>query len=92
MVVSRSGVRSVSMASSLVAMGCSAIVASTIVPVSPMPPQVAQNWAGFASGVSVVQVPSGRATTIDRTCRPKLPEAWWSLPCTSAAMAPPIVM
>ena len=72
-------------------MGCRSIVASTTVPVRPMPPHVAQNSSGWSWGVSVRRVPSGRASTIDRTCAPRLPVAWWSLPWTSAAMAPPIV-
>ena len=46
---------------------------------------------GARCGVSVRRVPSGRASTIERTWAPKLPVAWWSLPWTSSAMAPPMV-
>ena len=73
--MSRSGTRSVSTRSRLVSIGCRRIVASTIVPVRPMPPHVAQKASASSSGVSVLRVPSGRASTSDSTWAPKLPVA-----------------
>ena len=63
-------------------------VARTTTPVRPMPPAVAQNSSGSASG-DTVSTPVGVTMVISTTCRAKLPSRWWFLPCTSAAMAPP---
>ena len=43
---------------------------------------------GSALGVTS-RVPTGVASVSDVTWEAKLPSAWWFLPCTSAAMAPP---
>jgi len=56
--------------------------------VSPMPPAVAQNRSRSALGLTS-RVPTGVASVSDVTWEAKLPSAWWFLPCTSAAMAPP---
>jgi hypothetical protein len=59
-----------------------------MIPVSPMPPAVAQNSSGSSLGVTS-WTPAGVARVSDVTWDAKLPSAWWFLPCTSAAMAPP---
>ena len=40
---------------------------------------------------SVRTLPSAISRSNERTWLPKLPWVWWFLPCTSAAMAPPMV-
>ena len=53
--------------------GRSRIVASTIVPVSPIPPIVAANNAAFSAGEQVSVCPSGSTSLSDSTCAPKPP-------------------
>ena len=43
------------------------------------------------AGVSVRTSPSAISRSSDATWLPKLPSVWWFLPCTSAAIAPPMV-
>ncbi len=69
--------------------GVSAMVARTMIPVSPMPPTVAQNSS--SSGVRVVIEPSAVTRSRARRWSPKLPAVWWFLPWMSLAMAPPMV-
>ena len=62
-----------------------------MMPVSPMPPAVAQNSAGSASGVTRRSELSGSSRSSQGTWLAKLPARWWFFPCTSAAIAPPMV-
>ena len=63
-------------------------------PVRPMPPAVAQNSSGSASGVTVCgsacSAPGKRMSKLV-TWLANDPATWWFLPCTSAAIAPPTV-
>ena len=68
--------------------GISRIVAPSTIPVSPIPPAVAQNSSESSSG-DTVTVPRGVAMRSSTTCRAKLPSRWWFFPWTSAATAPP---
>ena len=88
---SRSVARSVSTLMSELVIGIRSKVASTMTPVSPMPPTVAQKRSGSVSGLSVTRSPRPSTTVMRETCDPKVPSTWWFLPCTSAAMAPPTV-
>ena len=58
-------------------------------PVSPSPATVARNSG--ASGVSSSVSPEERCSSSRVTKRPKVPAAWWFLPCTSFATAPATV-
>ena len=60
-------------------------------PVSPIPPAVAQKSSGSPSGVTVTGSPPGSSRSKALTWLAKDPARWWFLPCTSAAIAPPIV-
>ncbi len=71
-----------------VSIGSRRSVARTTMPVSPMPPAVAQNSSASSSGVTIL-VPVGVASTMLVTCRAKLPSQWWFLPWMSDAIAPP---
>ena len=86
-----SAVRTVSTRTRELATRFSCRAARTMKPVRPMPPAVAQNKAGSLSLVTVRSSPPGSTRSKDRTCRAKLPATWWFLPCTSAAIAPPMV-
>ncbi len=68
-----------------------ATVARRMMPVSPMPPAVAQNSSGSQSGVTRRTCPSEVSRSNSGTWTAKLPATWWFLPCTSAAIAPPTV-
>src|SRR5262245_37193485 len=68
------------------------MVARRMMPVSPLPPTVAQNNSDSGpSGVSALISPSAVSRSIDRTWLPKLPALWWFLPWMSQAIAPPTV-
>src|SRR6476661_4465342 len=68
------------------------MVARRMMPVSPLPPTVAQNSSASGPlGVSRRISPSAVSRSIDRTWLPKLPALWWFLPWMSHAMAPPMV-
>ena len=82
-------VRTVSTLTRDVSTRLSRTVARVMKPVRPMPPAVAQNSS--PSGVTVFSPPSGVSRSNDATWLAKLPATWWFLPCTSAAIAPPIV-
>ena len=84
--------RSVSTARRLVAIGIRRIVASTTIPVRPMPPTVAQNSSGCVDRRRARPARRWRgAATGARRCRPNEPSTWWFLPWMSLAMAPPTV-
>ncbi len=91
MVSSMSGARTVSTLTRDVSTLVSRTVAAAMMPVSPMPPAVAQNSSGSAPGVTRRSRPSASSRSKEGTCRAKLPATWWFLPCTSAAIAPPTV-
>ena len=75
-----------------VSVGVIAMVARRMMPVSPLPPTVAQNSSRSGpSGVIVRTCPSAVSSSIERTWLPKLPALWWFLPWMSQAMAPPMV-
>ena len=59
----------------LVSIGISSTVASRMMPVSPMPPTVAQKISASASGVTTLS-PDGVASLIERTKRPSEPSTW----------------
>ena len=88
---SRSLARSVSTLMSELVMGIRSNVASTMTPVSPMPPTVAQNRSGSLSGDRTTSSPRPSMSVMRDTCDPNVPSTWWFLPCTSAAMEPPTV-
>lgn len=68
------------------------MTARTMIPVSPLPPTVAQNnSASEPSGVRCRTEPSAVSNSIDTTWLPKLPSLWWFLPWMSQAIAPPMV-
>ena len=76
--------------------GISEKVASTITPVNPIPPMVAQNWFFISTGSllfeeSFLKLPIPSISKISLMWLPKLPFKWWFLPWTSEAIAPPIV-
>ena len=92
MVSSRLAVTSPSAMKYAVSVGVISMVARRMMPVSPLPPTVAQNSSASApSGVSGRIWPSAVSRSIDRTWLPKLPALWWFLPWMSQAMAPPMV-
>jgi hypothetical protein len=66
------------------------MVASTTIPVSPMPPAVAQKSSGSCSG-EISTRPVGVANDSRVTYEQNEPSRWWFLPWMSAAMAPPTV-
>ena len=64
-----------------VSVGVISMVARRMIPVSPLPPTVAQNNSEPSpSGVTVCTWPSAVSRSIDRTWLPKLPALWWFLP------------
>jgi hypothetical protein len=67
---SRSAIREVSTRMRLVSIGISRIVASSMSPVSPMPPTVAQNSAGWCRGPITAVDPSASTMVIDSMCLP----------------------
>ena len=75
----------------LVSIGIRRNVASRMIPVSPMPPTVAQNRSGSRSGPTSTTVVSASIIRIRRTWLPNDPSRWWFLPWMSLAIAPPIV-
>ena len=72
-IASRSGQRLSSTRMKRVSTGMSWNVASTIMPVSPMPPTVAQKTSGVPSGVTVNVSPPPVSRVIDSTLLPKVP-------------------
>ena len=75
-----------------VSVGVISMVARRMIPVSPLPPTVAQNSsASSPSGVRRRICPSAVSRSMERTWLPKLPALWWFLPWMSQAMAPPMV-
>ena len=64
------------------------MVASTMIPVRPMPPAVAQNSSASASGPTSWR-PVGVASERRVTWEQNEPSRWWFLPWMSAAIAPP---
>ena len=87
---SRFAARSVSTRMVALWTGSSCNVASTTIPVRPMPPAVAQNRSGSPWGETStrpVGVDSDRRVTYEQN----EPSRWWFLPWMSAAMAPPTV-
>ena len=75
-----------------VSVGVISMVARRMIPVSPLPPTVAQNKsASGPSGVRVRTCASAVSRSIERTWLPKLPALWWFLPWMSQPMAPPTV-
>ena len=86
-----SAVRTVSTSRRAVCTFVRATVARRMMPVSPIPPAVAQNSSGLASGATRRTWPSAISRSKERTCRAKLPARWWFLPWMSAAIAPPTV-
>ena len=92
MVSSRPDVTSPSAMKYAVSVGVISMVARRMMPVSPLPPTVAQNSSALGpSGVSWRISPSAVSRSIDRTWLPKLPALWWFLPWMSQAIAPPMV-
>lgn len=92
MVSSRVAVTSPSAMKYAVSVGVISMVARRMMPVSPLPPTVAQNnSASSPSGVSRRSSPFASSRSIDRTWLPKLPALWWFLPWMSQAIAPPTV-
>ena len=92
MVSSRPAVTSPSAMKYAVSVGVIAMVARRMIPVSPLPPTVAQNRSEDSpSGVMVRTWPSAVSRSMARTWLPKLPALWWFLPWMSQAMAPPTV-
>ena len=87
---SRFCARSVSTTMVAVSTGRIRTVASTTIPVSPMPPAVAQNRSGSLWAESSTR-PAGVASDMRSTCEQNEPSRWWFLPWMSAAMAPPTV-
>ena len=83
--------RSVSMAQRLVSIRSRRIVASTMIPVSPIPPTVAQNSSGRSSGETSTIEPSASSRRSRSTLVPNEPSRWWFLPWMSLATAPPTV-
>ena len=79
----------------LVSTGSRRSVASSTIPVSPIPPTVAQNsstWPGSAAdGPTSTTEPSASRSRSDSTDEPNEPSRWWFLPWMSLAMAPPTV-
>ena len=75
-----------------VSVGVIAMVARSTMPVSPLPPTVAQNSSDSSpSGVRWRICPSAVKSSIEVTWLPKLPALWWFLPWMSQAIAPPTV-
>ena len=92
MVSSRVWVTSPSAMKYAVSVGVISTVTRKTIPVSPLPPTVAQNSsASWPSGVRWRIWPSAVSSSIDRTWLPKLPALWWFLPWMSEAIAPPMV-
>ena len=58
-------------------------------PVSPIPPAVAQKTSGFSVGVTVRTSPDPVRRVSECTWLPKVPSTWWLLPWMSDAIAPP---
>ena len=81
MVSSRVWVTSPSAMKYAVSVGVISTVARKTIPVSPLPPTVAQkSSASSPSGVRWRICPSAVSSSIDRTWLPKLPALWWFLP------------
>ncbi len=66
-------------------------VASSTRPVRPWPPQVASKTSAFSVREQVNTSPVAVSSVKRSKCWENEPSLWWFLPCTSAAMAPPIV-
>ena len=71
--------------------GSNRMLARVSRPVRPSPPIVARKSPSFSSGEQCRRSPEERSSEKPSTKRPKLPSAWWFLPCTSLAIAPPRV-
>lgn len=65
-------------------------VAWRMIPVSPIPPQVAANRSAFSSREQRRIAPASTASSMEIKWSPKEPAPWF-LPCTSEAIIPPIV-
>src|SRR4051794_8204181 len=91
MTSSRARARSVSTSIRSLSPRAGRTVSSATMPVRPMPPAVAVNSSASDSRVTVRRSPSGVTSSNASTWAEKAPSAWWFLPWTSAASAPPSV-
>ena len=80
----------------LVSIGSRRSVASSTIPVSPIPPTVAQNRSTRRVGrrrrrAELDHRPSASSSRKETTDEPNDPSRWWFLPWMSLAIAPPTV-
>jgi len=66
-------------------------VASRMIPVRPIPPQVAWKRSGWLARETSRTSPDATRRRSDDTWSVNAPSRWWFLPCTSLAIAPPTV-